>query len=176
MSLNPCRIHSEQELFVQVSQTGRYPVWAQVVWEWSEINRWEVRAFHTLPPVCEGSRKPWQFCWLSQLMSSVLLGPESVRRLSSPKCLLKTAFGPPAHVVRCCEPHLLLVKCFWRFIVFFKYKSAGYRFPVGELKVKQKSPLQAAVWRPENDQSSSLCKVKYRDLQEPRRSQARRST
>lgn len=119
------------------------------------MNRWEVRTSHTLPPVCEGSPEPWQLCWLSQLVSSVLWGPESARRLSSPKCLLKTAFRPPACAIRCCEPHLLLVKCFWRFIVFFKYKSAGYRFPVGELlvdlKVNQRSPVQAALQTPEND-------------------------
>lgn len=68
--LNPCRIHSDQELFVQVSQIGRYPVRAQVFWEWSEINRWEVRTFHPLPPVCEGSPKPWEFCRLSQFVGS----------------------------------------------------------------------------------------------------------
>lgn len=51
--LNPCRIHSDQELFVQFSQTDRYHVWAQVVWgDWNKINRWEVRTLHPLPPVC----------------------------------------------------------------------------------------------------------------------------
>lgn len=51
----------------------------------------------------------------------------------------------------------LLVKCFWAFRPFFKYKSTEYRFPVGEdgavlvsLKVEQKSPVWADVWRSGN--------------------------
>lgn len=90
--------------------------------------------------------------------------PESARRLSSPKCLLKAALGSPTCVIRCCEPHSLLVKCFWRSILFFKYKSTEYRFPVDEdgsflvdLKVKQKSPVQADVWTPESIHDVHLC-------------------
>ena len=44
--------------------------WAQIVWEWNEMNRWGVRTSQPLPSVCEGSPKPWEFCWLSQFMGS----------------------------------------------------------------------------------------------------------
>lgn len=109
--------------------------------------------------------------------------PESARRLSSPKCLLKAALGSPACAIRCCEPHSLLVKCFWRSILFFKYKSTEYRFPVDEdgsffgwrESKAEKSSSGWCVNTREHPRRSSLCKVKYCDLQEPRRSQVRRS-